>query len=87
MIQYHTKRPTCQSNFNQKSETYEHVVSLDDDEHVVNAEPEQEKGDKVVERTEAEPEGAAKTVRRHHGQHHGEEAHDGQVNLKKAKSS
>jgi hypothetical protein len=38
-----------------------------------------------VEGAEAEPEGAAKTVRRHHGQHHGEEAHDGQVNLKKSK--
>ncbi len=38
-----------------------------------------------MERAEAEPEGAAKAVRRHHGQHHGEEAHDGQVNLKKCK--
>ncbi len=38
-----------------------------------------------MERAEAEPEGAAKAVRCHHGQHHGEEAHDGQVNLKKCK--
>ena len=38
-----------------------------------------------MERAEAEPEGAAKAVRCHHGQHHGEEAHDGQVNLKKSK--
>ena len=60
---------------------YQDVPGLDDDEHVVDSEAQEQEWDEVVQGTEAEAEGAAEAVRGHHGQHHREQAHDGKVDL------
>ena len=60
---------------------YQNIPSLHDDEHVVHSEAEEKEGDEVVQRTEAEAESAAEAVRGHHGKHHREQAHDGQIDL------
>ena len=69
------------SSFRGMADTHQHVPGLDDDEHVIYAESEEQEWDEVVKGAEAKSECTAEPVRCEHGEQHGEQAHDGEVHL------
>ncbi len=65
---------------------YLNIPSLNDNKHIVDPEAEKQKWDEIVKGTETKAERAAQPVWRDHGQHHGEQAHDREVDLEKSLS-